>query len=60
MTKKDYTLLASAIASLPPHAYRDQVARAIAFALSDANRRFDVGKFLSAIAKTPSTAKNGD
>lgn len=60
MTKKDYILLAATIASLPPHAYRDQVARAIAFALSDANRRFDAGKFLAAIAKTPSSVKNGD
>lgn len=53
MTRKDYILIAAAIASMPTHApalrtARESAARVLADALAADNPRFDRGRFLKA------------
>lgn len=51
MHKQDFILLADTIAKLPHMTTRDDVARAIAVAIMDSNKRFDMPKFLAACRK---------
>ena len=48
MTKKDYKLIASAIATMPNQAHRDVAARALAGALTRENANFQTDLFLAA------------
>lgn len=59
MTRKDYALIAAAIAGMPRHApslrtARESAARALACALAADNPRFDRDSFLRACGQDPS------
>ena len=56
MTKKDYILLSTAIRSIDNDLFRINAARAIAYALREDNRRFDIDRFIKACWKETTDA----